>query len=444
MWGTVQSTADGSISWHADTGVALGPILFHSNGIRFIVDAAAPAHIVGLAAVDAAALRARAHWFADAAAVAAIADAADGDRAAAPIAGAALVRQATVCAVDAVHLGDLDEAVLLLDHAHAAAAAGDYQRGAGRYALARVVVERLVEDIEVQDYLGPFNARLLEVVATAPDGVFTDVERGEITDELRGRLERTEAPWQVILGAGLARDELASTLGGGDTAVAESADLGLLPPRLLEFDGPDTPEIAVTPMPDAVHLSAQLRGTVDLDGAEANQVFAVVADRRTGDLLSHAPMRVVGDRLDATVRLHGIDPATVRCGLIGADTALDALRLDDVGAALTGIDRQCRYAWSEHRRAGAMLAATDFSATESQLVEVVDLAAQARKAAEREMRSAVRRVGRLAKAATADTAEGLAAYAAAVGRLAEQISSVPAVDGPDGPILAELHEVALG
>lgn len=436
MLGTVKVAVDGSVSWHADTAVALGPIMFQANGVQFVVDAAAPEQIIDLAAVDAAALRSCAQWFVDPTLIEAIAAADDGAHVAGPIAGDAILRVATVESVDAIVLSDLDEGVLLVDQAYAATVAGDLGRGAVRFALASAVVDRIVTEIENDDYLGPLNSRLLEVVSAAPEGTFLDAERSEYSAIMRARLARTDAFWRSFADATIA-DDLALTLGEAQEVTAQAADLRLLPPRLLAFAGPEVPEVTVVAGDGELTMSAQLRPAVDLDSAEANELFAVVADKQTGALVAHAPARVVDDRVQATVSLHGIDPETVRCALVGGEVDLDAVRLDDTGDKLAGIDRQCRFAWSEHRRAGALLASVSASSAESEIENVGKVAARARKTAEREIRSAAKRATRLG-----DSAE-LTAYADAVQRLSHRLSEAPEVDGPAGPTIAELYAVAL-
>ncbi|MFC0316055.1 hypothetical protein ACFQNE_11565 [Gordonia phosphorivorans] len=435
MWGTVEAAADGSISWHADAGVALGPILFEVDGVQLIVDAAAPENIVALAAVDADKLRSVAHWFTDPAVIATIAAADDGTETEGPVAGDAVRRVATVEAVDSLVLSDLDEGVLLLDHAFAATTAGNLGRGAEHFMLASVVADRMVTEIADHDYLGPLNSRLLEAVLAAPEGTFPDGDRTEYISILRGRLDRTDGPWRTFVEAS-ASGELALTLGEAQSVSAQIADLRLVPRRLLTFGGPDVPEVTITNGDDEVTLSAQLRPSVDVDGAEANEVFAVVADEETGELLSHAPARVVGDRVEATVALHGIDPDTVRCALVGSEVNIDSVRLDEIGTRIAGIDRQCRFAWSEHRRAGALLASVSASSTEAEVEKVARAASRARKSAEREVKSAAKRASRLSGTA------GLNQYAAAVTWLSDRLAEAPATDGPTGPTIAELYAVA--
>lgn len=446
MIGTVRIETDGSIAWHGDTGVALGPVMFDVNGVHFTIDAARGDEVVDLAAADAASLRGVTQWFADPEVVAAIAGAADGEVLPGPFAGPELTRTATVAAVDAIYLGDLESAVLFVDRGYAATTIGDERQSLRGYGFGGGALERLVAEIESRDYVGPLNARLAEVIAVAPPVALGEAERIALLATLDARIGRDDVAWDGFL-AEVAAGESAPALhlGGASVVSDQVADLQLLPPRLLVFRGPDEADIAVTRGADQLHLSAALRADVHLDSAETNGIFAVAADSGTGTLLAYAPMRVEGGQLVATIALDGLDPDALRCGLVGSAADLSTVRLDPLGAQLGRIDRYCRYAWSEHRRAGALLGSVGVGVATDDLVRAEAAAEEAREIAEDAIDTASSLARKLVRSFhDREFVQDLKDYAEAVGRLARRIGDPPAAEGPSGPTLAELYSATLG
>lgn len=443
MNGTVRRGADGSVSWHAPGSAVLGPVSFVVGGISVIVDAAAPEQVIDLGARDAASLRDVVAGFADATVVDAILDAEDGGVVPGPVLVDGIARLATVSAVDAIHLGDLDDAVLLLDAAYARAAAGDPD-AADHYALAASVPDRIVDEIESADYLGPLLAPLADAIGFAPTGILSVGERNRLLTALRLRTERVDAEWQVLLAieADSARD-LALHLGGIEAVVLQVADLRALPPRLLMFSAPEEAEVEVVANPDGtVEVAAVLRPDIDADTLLADGIFAVAADPGTGDVLAFAPASISDGRLSA--RIQTPNGPNVRCAFLVSSTDLAALRLDPLGIALTRIDRHCRYAWTRHRTAGAVLAGIGAADQESEIARAAAVAESARQSATEAVDNARMLIRQLARRHRSEPiASALAEYRDAIDSLAESISAPPATDGPTGPTMAELHEVAL-
>ncbi|MFT4127077.1 MAG: hypothetical protein QM662_12725 [Gordonia sp. (in: high G+C Gram-positive bacteria)] len=447
MNGTVRHGRDHSISWHADTEVALGPVIFDANGIRIAVDAASPADVVDLAARDYSALRAAAALFTDPRVIMTIAEAADGTRTRdpGPMLGPDLTRVATVSCVDAIHLGDVDAGVLLVDQAMARMSSGD--PGAGAYlGLAAAVPDRIADEIDAADYRGPLVERILDVVARAPR-MLTESERTGILQALDRRADADDLQWQEFLtdvttelGPALAVD-----LGSAGTASTYLADLRPLPPRLLRFAGPDEPEVTVQVLDETtVTVTAELRPDVDSDTDEVAGIFAVAADAARGDLLAFGPTTVTDGQLRATIRLPDLDPATARYAFIGSDIDIDAVRLDPLGLSLTRIDRYCAYAWSQHRLAGALRASVGASADEATIRRAQDAAETASERASDAIRTARGLTRSLVRRhRSSPRAAAVSEYVAAVGRLGDRLAEPPAIDGPTGPTIAELHAVAL-
>ncbi|MFT3660684.1 MAG: hypothetical protein QM809_04625 [Gordonia sp. (in: high G+C Gram-positive bacteria)] len=281
------------------------------------------------------------------------------------------------------------------------------------------------------------------MVRSAPDGALTDDERA-VLPTLDERIRHDDGVWTDFL-AQIAPSAPAGamTLGGASATPDQTADLSLLPPRLLLFAGPNRPEIVTWTTADGLHVQARLRDDVPTGSRKTTGLYAVAADADTGALLAYAPMRVVEDRLEATLGVDGLDPARLRCGIVARE-AVTEVRLDPIGVAATDVDRHCRYAWSEHRRAGALLASVGAATDESAITRVQAAADRARRTAERAARGAARKAAALVRGnRDDDSADVLREYRNAVDRFAARITAPPTVDGPAGPTLAELHSVGM-
>ncbi|GED95970.1 hypothetical protein [Gordonia crocea] len=443
MSGIVHHHADGSISVRADTGIAVVPVTVGDDAVRVTVDAAFPDRVVDLAAASPEALRTRAARFRDGDSVRRIAAAADGEVVDAPVLADAWARIATVAAVDAVHLGPLDDAVVHLDTAHARALAGDPD--ADRYyAFGAAVVDRLVDELRAARAHGPVVARTAEAVEAASAAVFRPGRRAALLRALADADDVTDRAWRS-LSADVADPSptLALSLNRAVTVDAGLADLAPLRPRLLRFDGPDEPEISVRHLGDGtVVLAAALRNGVDETTEQAAGIFAVVADARSGEPVAHAPAVLADGQIRARVALNGADPHSIRCAFLDSTANLDALRLDPTGIALTRIDRYCRYAWSQHRLAGALRAALGAGNTAAEIDRAQAAADTALSIAVDAADTALGLVRQLRRKRR-DTTD-LAHRAAALNRFRDVCAAPPAVAGPTGPTLAELCSVALG
>ncbi|MGB3303228.1 MAG: hypothetical protein WBA98_11080 [Gordonia sp. (in: high G+C Gram-positive bacteria)] len=445
MSGVVSVRADGSISWRADTAVVLGPVPFEVNGVLLTVDGAFPDVVVDLAAPSSTALAATAQWFADPTVISQLAAAADGDIVSTPVLAEALSVAAGVRVVDAIHLGDLDEGVVLLDHAGGALAAGDAESATELYALSSAVAERLVEQFTLESITGPRVERLAEIVAAAPPGSISDATRQRITRDLTPLLSRHDAEWVQILGAEQGSNLFYNTidslhLGLAEVRLAFPVDLRVLPPRLLKFVGVEVPELQVeTIKPAVIEVAADIRDDANTDSVETLSVFAVAAEASTGDLLAYAPTTVVDGRIVAELDVGDAPIDSLRCSLVGSGTNLEALRLDPVGAALTRIDRYCRYAWTQRRVAGALQANTGISSRDVFLTETQERADAAHREARDAAESAVALTRQLVRRSRGSAnANDLAAYLDALVRFADTTGAPPVIVGPFAPTLAEL------
>lgn len=444
MNGVVRRGADGSISWHGNRQVVLGPIAFEINGLRMTVDAAALANVLDLAVADAGVLRSAAAVFANPIVVEGILAAGDGAVVDGPTLGPAALRLATTCAVDAVHLGDLDESVLVLDAGYARAAAGD-PHARREYAIASAVPDRLVDEIETADYTGPLVERLLEVIVAAPGSAFSPQERTGLIGSLRDRAARAIAPWELVLSENTLAT-LALDLGGSRAAVTEYlADLRGLPPRLLVFTGPDDSDVTTAAEGSGrVEVSARVRPDAFAEQAVEDGLFAVAAAPDSGELLAFAPAVVVDGDLRATIVVPDDDGQTFRFAFVRSGIDLDTIRLDHLGEAMTRIDRFCRHAWTQYRVAGAVRAAVGVDDSGVELDRKAELADDKHREAVDAIDTAQSLLTRLIRRIRNDPRrDALERYGEGLEQLSRMISEPPQIDGPSGPTLAELYLVTL-
>lgn len=444
MSGIVRRGADGSISWHGDQQVVLGPITLEINGLRMTVDVSSLENVLDLAVADAGVLRSVAAAFANPSVVEPILAADHGAVVEGPTLGPAALRLATTFAVDAVHLGDLDESVLVLDAGYARAAAGDPD-ARREYSIASAVPDRLVDEIETADYTGPLVERLLEAIVAAPGSAFSLQERTRLIGSLRDRATRAITPWELTLPEN-ALVTLALDLGGSGAAVAEYlADLRALPPRLLVFTGPDDSDVTtVAKGSGRVEVSARVRPDAFAEQAIEDGLFAVAAVPDSGDLLAFAPAVVVDGELRATIVLPDDDGQTLRFAFVRSGIDLDTFRLDHLGEAMTRIDRFCRHAWTQHRVAGAVRAAVGIDDSGVELDRKAELADDKHREAVDAIDTAQSLLTRLLRRNRNDPRrDALERYGDGLEQLSRMISEPPQIDGPSGPTLAELHSVTL-
>ena len=444
LTGVIALGADSSISWHADSGVVLGPITFEIGSVTVVVDAAFPDVIIDLAVTDADALSAGLALFDDPGFVARVTAAADGQAIVGTLLAAPLVRVATVAAVGDIHLGELDEAALLLDRAHARALAGDVDTAIDLYTLSHAVADRIVEQIESADYHGPLVTVLLEAIDSAPRQALDPADRETWTTALRERrfdLGGHVADELLELAVG-SIPQLAVTLGDAASPAGQVVDLRAVPPRILEYTGPDGPDLDVVDRGGRVVVRASLRDDAMVESAEVQELFAVAAEESTGDLLAVAPCIVDDGVVTAELTVPGMTAGSLRCALIGSGTDPDTLRMDRFGIAIARIDRYCRHAWTLHRTAGALLAGLDLAVNDTAFDAVQQEAEETHDAAVDAVQTALGLAAQLRRRhRSGPDAKGLAAYVAAMERFESSIAARPSLDGPTGVTLTELLAV---
>lgn len=444
MSGLVWHAGADIVTWQADVEAALGPISLEINELRIILDASRPYRPIGVVG-DRTRWRDATTLFADPSVVPAVLDAGDGEVVPDPVLNDAAARAATVRCVEAMHLGDLDDGVLLLDRALAGDAVG--ARDALRaWGYAAAVPERIVDEIENSDHQGVIVERMLEVVGATPGEVMSVAQRNSLTTILASRASRRDLQWDIFLAETVLPDqELAFDLGGTAAPTTYLADLGLVPPRILVFGGPESAEVTAVETPaGTIAVSAPVR--TDSFAAEyiRDGIFAIAADPDSGEIVAFAPAVLAEGEFHATIRPPGVEVVHLRVAFVGADADLSTVRLDPTGVALSRIDRHCRHAWTCHRLAGALRAAAGIGDTGSQLGQAAESADAAQRDSETSMVTAKRLLARLERRHRAGPQhDAITRYAHALDMLQQFVDGPPVIDGPTGPTLAELHAVAL-
>jgi hypothetical protein len=436
---------DGSLAWTAPDGAALAPVFVARPGLTVTVDPANPHRVLDLAATNEEAIRDRAGFFDPPAITGELT--ADPESVQRITLSPAATRLATTLAVTEVHLGDLDESLLMLDRAVALANLGDTVSARRVFGLASAATELLADRIEEDGIGGPLLTGLLAALTALGPTVTGELRAWQ--PRMRGRTD--------LAGASLDR-ELATLLRGEreadlsltalamtgddqpDEPVLQLTDLRPLPPRLLRFTGPDDPDLEIRSGDgDLITVTATLRDEVIADTEEVLGLFAVAADPATGRMLASAPIRVVGREVRAELYLPGRRPDQVNCALIGSDAEPDVLRLDNLGTALIEIDRHLRFAWTMHRRAGAIRAAVDATAAPGTVDAAAELAREALAIATEAATTAQDLLRQEARRRhTSPEATPLATYSAQIDAFAGTITGPPQISGPAGPTLTEL------
>lgn len=143
------------------------------------------------------------------------------------------------------------------------------------------------------------------------------------------------------------------------------SDPHVLPLRILAWKGAGTPDLEATLLAGtesgSVILSAQLASGVDSNCREACEMSAYAADRRSGTLLSTAPMTWNGHNLVGMLDLSEDAFADACFGVFHASTDLRDLRVGDPLTALVEVDRFMVESWCSRRAAVAARYAVDSS-----------------------------------------------------------------------------------
>ena len=280
------------------------------------------------------------------------------------------------------------------------------------------------------------------IIDSCPPAALDPPTRDHLADTLRAHLLADDIGWQTGLSRLINHETPATSLGDIATVTGQLNDLRPFPARALRFTGPDDPDLEITATDGAISVRARLRDEVIPESGEIHETMAVAADSLTGEILSVAPCSTADGHISAELYPGTSDPSGLRFALISADTALESVRLDPLGITLTRIDRHCRYAWSLHREAGAILAGADATTDEPSLTRIQQNANRVRH--ERDeviatIRGLIRQLARRMR--RAPDAESIASYVEAVHLFAASLDAPPTTDGPQGPTLAELLAV---
>lgn len=367
--GTVRHIDGGLVMWQADSGAGLGPVRFDAFGIGLGVDGAEPSTVLAVVAApddrDSGAT-----CFNDPEFLMRMVEADDGTAMTGPALVEDLERAATIHAVNMFHVGHLDEALLCLDLAHATALCGEMERARGKYLMAAATLDSLIERLVESDGGRSIADEIETMVASCP-GIDPDLRITNAAaavvdrhcDRLAELLDQLAAQHEAETGFA----SLDGTLGGGDSAPlpvgGEVLDLGLLPPRLIRFTGHDDNDLIFRLVDDQiVEASAVLRSALLADSTDTDGVFLVAADSFTGELISSAPCTVSGMHLSARLWLADATLSETHFLLVASTVPLSRVHADPVAVRAARIDRACRAAWTQHRRAvtlAALITSTD-------------------------------------------------------------------------------------
>lgn len=436
FWGTVSRSGD-LTTWLADTGAALGPVTFDAFGIGIGVDGADPRAVLAVV-VDENDRESGATCFSDPDFIGRMLDADNGIRLAGPTLVEDLQRVATIHAVSRFYVHDLDEGVVALDEAHAAALSGDMEGARGQYLMADARLDSLLETLSDSDGGKPIADELETMVICCPSmdsGLRVATIAAAVTD-------RRSEQWTDLL-IQLVTEPMAPIV--GDPAIAALGvylDLSAIPPRFTRFRGPDEFDLILRPIGDGiVEATANLRDGITAESSDVDGLRVVAVEISTGAILSSGPCEVRGLEVVARVWLDATEIGDVHFVMVSDEIPLTAVHTDPLGARLAQVDREVRFAWTQRRRASAAEALVSDTIDPAVAQRAWDLAAMCRSRAEQWADNACRALEDMRDFDFADNAAALdviTPYLEGVLRLAAVVTPVDSVDCALRPTLAEL------
>lgn len=433
--GRVVRRPDGLIVWQASTGAALGPVTFDAYGIGIAVDAADPAAVVTvIAAADN--RDSGATCFVDPDFLTNMIDATAGSELPGPVLVDDVVRAATIHAVGKFHLGALDEAIVALDTAHAAALAGDQELAQAHYLMASATMDSLLDRLTDGEGGEAIAEELEQMIARCPE---MDPDQS-VARVAAAVIDRHNDSLTNFLSA---EQHRAAAVHGGATGgnTGERLDLSLLPPRVIRFTGPDQNDLSIRELSDdTIEVSAILRDELDSDSSEVEGLSVLAVDSLTGELIASAPCEASEGLITARLWLADNPLGDTHFVLVAADVPLGSVHADRFAVQIARLDRQCRHSWSQHRRASAVIELVS-TATRPESVDVAEtwqrfLTADAVDWVTRTEREIADLVDQNEDDPTAQRI--LADYGHGVRRLHEVVTQPVSPGGPRRPTLAEL------
>jgi len=433
--GTVEHSPDGLIIWRADVGVALGPVTFDAYGIGIGVDAADPAAVVAVVA-EIGDRDSDATCFEDSQFLDMLVEAPTGAVLKGPTLRDEVVRAATIHAVNTFFVGLLDEGVVALDMANAHAVCGEMSRARGRYLMSATTMDALLDLVET-DGSRPVVEELEHMVAHCPA---MDPDR-RVAGIAATVAERHRTRWSTMaVPKVLAAADLSAGMRTVVTNPGDLLDLSLLPPRLVRFAGPDQVDLTLRIVDnETVEASAVLRDEIIAESTDVDGLFVVAMDSNTGELVSSAPCAVDGLTLIARLWLADRPIGDLHFALVAPTVPLSRVRGDPLSVQLGRLDRQCRHAWTQHRRATALVGLVTETSDDSAFDNAHHLGEILMADAKQWAENTEAELDELRQAVADPAVEQIVAgYLDGVQRLTNLVQSPGDLDGPLRPTLAEL------
>ncbi len=434
--GTVRRIDDLAM-WRADTGAALGPVTFDAFGIGIGVDAADPRTVLAVV-VDETDRESGATCFTDPDFIGQVLDAEDGSALNGPTLVEDLERVATIRAVSHFHTGLLDEGVVALDEAQAAALSGDMDAARGQYMMSGARLESLLETLSDSDGGKPIADELETMIIGCPA---MDSER-QVATIAAAVTDRRSEQWSDLL-IQLVAEPMAAVAGDPEAAIpGVYLDLSVLPPRFTRFRGPDEFDLRINAVDDEiVEVSAYLRDEIIAESSDVDGLRVIAVEAETGAPISSARCAVRGLMVVAQLWLDTWKLDDVHFVMVSEQVPLSAVHADPFGVRLAQVDREVRFAWTQHRRAAAADALVSDTTDPEVAQGAWDLATLCRSSAKQWVDNACRALEDMRDFDFADNSGAVAIivpYLEGVLRLVDAIDKVESVDGALRPTLAEL------
>lgn len=277
-------------------------------------------------------------------------------------------RHALTAALTRWSVAPIDEGALMLDAATSLHRVGDIVGATRLFAIASPTLEMLAEGCKDGELSSSATDELAIAALAAADAV-SETAWGHVLIGIAAQVQAVTAfnddtlrRWIEEL-VDTASPRLVDTdMAGGVRTIRSTVSSGYVdphavPPRILAWRGAVTPELEATFRAGAesgrVTISVQLAPGVDPYAREAGEMSAYAADRKSGKLLSTAPMASNGHNLAGVLDVSEDAFADACFGVFHISTDPRDLRVGDPLGALVEVDRFMVESWTFRRAAVA-------------------------------------------------------------------------------------------